>query len=80
MASGLATDPEQPPGCGCFRCTAARVAADPNPEMLIPGVPVALHRMFLCGVCGNKRCPKSDDHRNSCTASNDPGQLGSRYE
>ena len=26
--------------------------------------------------CGNKRCPKSIDHRYKCTNSNDPGQVG----
>ena len=35
--------------------------------------------MFVCAICGNKRCHHSDDHRNACTGSNDPGQPGSRY-
>lgn len=26
-----------------------------------------------------KRCPHATDHRNPCTESNEPGQLGSRY-
>lgn len=26
--------------------------------------------------CGNKRCPKSLDHRFKCTKSNEPGQVG----
>lgn len=37
-------------------------------------------RMILCGTCGNKRCPKADDHRNKCSGSNEPGQIGSAYE
>lgn len=35
--------------------------------------------MVCCGICGCKRCPHSDDHDNTCTNSNEPGQLGSRY-
>lgn len=36
-------------------------------------------RMVLCPDCGNKRCPKANDHRNACTGSNDRGQPGSAY-
>ena len=36
-------------------------------------------RMALCPDCGNKRCPKANDHRNACTNSNEPGQPGSAY-
>lgn len=36
-------------------------------------------RMFLCPVCGNKRCPTATDHRHACTHSNEPGQPGSDY-
>jgi hypothetical protein len=35
--------------------------------------------MALCPICGNKRCPHANDHRNACTGSNDPGQPGSAY-
>ena len=35
--------------------------------------------MIVCPVCGNKRCPHASDHREACTASNEPGQVGSRY-
>ncbi len=38
-----------------------------------------LSRMYVCPTCGNKRCPKATDHRLGCTASNEPGQAGSRY-
>lgn len=43
--------------------------------------PVALNdmRFVVCPDCGNKRCPRANDHRNSCTWSNDPGQEGSAY-
>ena len=37
-------------------------------------------RMALCPICGNKRCPHANDHRNACTGSNKPGQKGSAYE
>lgn len=36
-------------------------------------------RMALCPACSNKRCPKANDHRNTCTGSNEPGQPGSAY-
>jgi hypothetical protein len=36
--------------------------------------------MILCPDCGNKRCPKANDHENACTGSNDVGQPGSAYE
>jgi hypothetical protein len=32
-------------------------------------------RMILCPRCGNKRCPHAADHQNTCTNSNEPGQL-----
>jgi hypothetical protein len=36
--------------------------------------------MRVCSLCGNKRCPHANDHRNPCTESNDAGQPGSAYE
>lgn len=36
-------------------------------------------RFVVCPECGNKRCPHANDHRNACTGSNDPGQIGSAY-
>lgn len=36
-------------------------------------------RMVLCPECGNKRCPKANNHANECTNSNDTGQIGSAY-
>ncbi|HEL4559555.1 TPA: hypothetical protein UN082_001899 [Klebsiella pneumoniae] len=43
--------------------------------------PVVLNdmRFVVCPDCGNKRCPRANDHRNACTGSNDPGQEGSAY-
>lgn len=32
--------------------------------------------MILCEKCGNKRCPKAEDHRMKCTKCNDVGQIG----
>ena len=36
-------------------------------------------RMVLCPDCGNKRCPKANNHGNACTGSNATGQPGSAY-
>lgn len=43
--------------------------------------PVVLNdmRFLVCPDCGNKRCPRANDHRNACTGSNEPGQEGSAY-
>lgn len=55
---------EQNPDCWCLTCR-----------------PVTLNdmRFVVCPDCGNKRCPRANDHRNSCTGSNEPGQEGSAY-
>jgi len=42
-------------------------------------MPIVNTRMILCVECGNKRCPHATDHRFTCTGSNEPGQIGSRY-
>lgn len=49
--------------CGCHGCTDFGLSS----------------RMVLCPTCGNKRCPKANDHRNACSGSNEPGQAGSAY-
>lgn len=36
--------------------------------------------MYVCKTCGNKRCPKANNHELECTRSNEPGQPGSAYE
>ncbi len=32
--------------------------------------------MVVCSLCGNKRCPRTEDCRFKCTNSNQPGQVG----
>lgn len=54
-------------GCQCGQC---------RPISLADSGSV---RMILCSICGNKRCPHANDHRNTCTGSNEPGQPGSSY-
>lgn len=56
--------PEIIPDCWCRTCR-----------------PVVLNdmRFVVCPDCGNKRCPRANDHRNACTGSNEPGQGGSAY-
>lgn len=55
---------ERKPDCWCLTCR-----------------PVTLNdmRFVVCPDCGNKRCPRANDHRNACTRSNEPGQEGSAY-
>lgn len=47
---------------------------------MFAGHDLRLARMFLCPLCGNKRCPHAKSHLNPCTGSNEPGQPGSLYE
>ncbi|MCW9409542.1 hypothetical protein N5I62_07215 [Klebsiella quasipneumoniae] len=55
---------ERVPDCWCRTCR-----------------PVTINdmRFVVCPDCGNKRCPRANDHRNACTGSNEPGQEGSAY-
>ncbi len=55
---------EQKPDCWCITCR-----------------PVVLNdmRFVVCPDCGNKRCPRANDHRNACTGSNEPGQEGGAF-
>lgn len=55
---------EQKPDCWCLTCR-----------------PVTLNdmRFVVCPDCGNKRCPRANDHRDACAGSNEPGQEGSVY-
>ncbi|EPJ7319034.1 hypothetical protein R4R82_001121 [Enterobacter asburiae] len=71
--SGIAIDAEKilaerdalnAPGCWCRTCRPITMT-----DM----------RFVVCPECGNKRCPHANDHRNACTASNEPGQEGSAY-
>lgn len=59
--------------CLCIRCCAERRL----PEEW-RGSDLSNFR-YACEVCGNKRCPHHSDHRNKCTGSNEPDQLGSVY-
>jgi len=62
--------------CGqCYNCL-----KDVRVDYDQVSLPITSTMMILCPICGNKRCPKSTDHRLECTGSNEPGQLGSRYE
>ena len=51
--------------CGCWQCHR-------DNDLIVD-------RMILCPECGNKRCPKANNHRNYCSGSNDNGQQGSAY-
>lgn len=59
------TDWRSEPPCWCHTCRPVTVF-----DM----------RFIVCPTCGNKRCPKANDHRHECTGSNEPGQKGSAYE
>ena len=77
------------PECECSGCKAtARICAElsanssANPDCWCRTCrPVVLNdmRFVVCPDCGNKRCPRANDHRNACTGSNEPGQEGSAY-
>lgn len=53
-------------GCGCIQCIEKKGHT-------------AMH-FVVCPICGNKRCPKANNHIHACTGSNEPGQKGSAYE
>ena len=61
-----------PESCECHRCIEEK-------GLRVGGVPLSSAKMILCPTCGNKRCPKANDHRNECSGSNEPGQPGSAY-
>ena len=73
-------------GCGAsvmvvsevIKAWAAMLAAAPKPECCRP-VAMTDMRFVVCPDCGNKRCPRANDHRNACTGSNELGQEGSAY-
>lgn len=77
------------PECECSGCKAtARICAElsanssANPDCWCRTCrPVVLNdmRFVVCPDCGNKRCPRANDHRNACTGSNEPGQEGSAF-
>ena len=54
-----------------------------KPETTTVAIEKLAHKeltLIVCPLCGNKRCPHANDHRNDCTNSNDTGQAGSAYE
>ena len=61
-----------------IKAWAAMLAAAPKPECCRP-VAMTDMRFVVCPDCGNKRCPRANDHRNACTGSNELGQEGSAY-
>lgn len=63
--------------CGCYACDEAIRAA--NYAETGDFAAYICRFMIVCPTCGNKRCPRATHHGNPCTASNDPGQSGSRY-
>ncbi len=77
------------PECKCSGCkTTSRICAElsanspANPNCWCRTCrPVVLNdmRFVVCPDCGNKRCPRANDHKNACTGSNEPGQEGSAY-
>lgn len=64
ICSELSANSPASPSCWCRTCR-----------------PVVLNdmRFVVCPDCGNKRCPRANDHRNACTGSNEPGQEGNAY-
>ena len=61
MLAAAPVPPQREPHCRCRACLA--LLAEPVVEFTV------------CPKCGNKRCPKADNHRNACTGSNEPGQV-----
>lgn len=64
------------PTC-CYRC--AKEWEEAHADRLDPFYGLTMTMMFVCIICGNKRCPKATNHHLPCTGSNAPGQAGSRY-
>lgn len=62
--------PIGPSRCECHACILEHDLHGPG------GLPLSLTKMIVCPECGNKRCPKAQDHRNACTGSNGPREGG----
>ncbi len=85
MFSGIATrrlctecEQDRKPATPC-ECRACLKDKTVDIGMGFP-IPAEMTRMIVCAKCGNKRCPKANDHANICTNSNEPGQPGSAYQ
>jgi hypothetical protein len=61
--------------CICLRCIDEKKLT----ATAFDSVPLNYTRMIVCGLCGNKRCPRASDHRLECAGSNSAGQEGSVY-
>jgi hypothetical protein len=70
LSEGLGAGAEAP--CTCHGCVRAA-------DIRWNGLRLDFAMMIVCPDCGNKRCPKANDHRHACTGSNEPGQPGSAY-
>lgn len=75
--AGLRGITDGSPDCECHRCIREHGKGVEAGDLTVELVSSA--KMILCGVCGNKRCPRATDHRLACTGSNEPGQEGSVY-
>ncbi len=63
--------------CICHRCIKEKKLTVTFPVgFSYSALPLNCTRMIVCGLCGNKRCPRASDHRLACTGSNAPGQTG----
>ena len=65
VSKGFLAQPQQEQKCWCTTC---------HP------ITMSDMRFVVCPDCGNKRCPKANDHRHACTGSNEVGQKGSSWE
>lgn len=70
------SDLERHVRCECHACIKEH---DLRADCFGGALPLSASKMVLCPECGNKRCPKASNHRNTCTGSNEPGQAGSVY-
>lgn len=66
-------------GCECHQCIEDFALKAGTGDDFFSKLPLSSIQMTLCPICGNKRCPQASNHRNECTASNEPGQPGSIY-
>jgi len=63
--------------CYCWECRKDNVVFKLDDGHLKFYITEAMNRVFLCPICGHKRCPHATSHKETCTGSNEPGQLGS---
>lgn len=73
MARKFGDPAKPPPECLCHACIKEHDIRSPS----MPYAALSVSIMIVCEICGNKRCPHANDHRNECTRSNEPNQVGS---